>query len=1588
MTSQIRFFSLMTFVAVFLTLCLTVSPRRTSVSAAHAQQRDKTKVEKPAPMTKPAKPNRRSSQGNAELAVPCAERVTVEERRACRRWTRLMAAEEWDYAVRAFPNGIPPGARIKALEQVKKMEAAAAIRQLALSPASANSRLGFGTGAGITAGNIIDPSVIEGDTWFPIGPAPMNGFFAGGVSGRATAIAVNPSNQDDIYLGTSNGGVWHTTDGGLNWLPLTDDQPSLAIGSLAVSACSASGCNRIYAGTGENSLRRDTYYGAGVLIFVNEGEFPQWVPSGIAQFKFGSINNLIIDPTSMDQRIYVAFTSGVTASATESTMTAPEPPSGYGVYITENSGSMWTKLTVPGAEMTRPTDLEMDPQDSNTLFAGFLGKGIFKGVRNPATGVINWCPLNPGVTAAGCPAISCPGGATNCLPNPTSDPFDFVEISIHHPSAVTPAVLYALFGKCTDPIRTSCSSPLYKSTDGGASWTRINNGLPAGYSRYTRVLAIHPNDPNTVFYGGIRLSKSIDGGMSFTIAADTLAGGLSTSGTNRLHDDHHVVLFHPANPMRMYNASDGGFATSLDGGATWIPRNDDLQTAGFQSIASSILPTAGKVIGGAQDNGVSIWNGSRAWNFTFDGDGGATIMDADNDLTMYVTRQDITPNISTTGGSTWNFITGAALDVNDKHAFYPPFIQDRTSAHALYIGAQALYKSTNKGANWTRISPIAPPLGGNVFYPDINTENVITAIAVAPNNANRVYIGYYDGQVFASNSSGPCDSAACWTAVGGAAHGLPSAVVTRIAVDPTNANIAYLTFSGFGIGSHVFKTTSGGTSWAAINGSGADTLPDIPANTISIEPSAAGNLWLGTDAGIFKSTNGGASWTPFNKGLPRVAVYEISIDEIHGRVYAATHGRGAFVLTKPFLSNFEGWVGNQIWDIPVHGHGFLPNRMCKLQIVRQDGTICAESTKDAMNGDIETDGTGQLVTSRGSFYSGKPVAWACYNGNCVNNTPINSCNSTGNPVTSVLVVCDGLIGIDKILGCPSQVNPPDSLMGLSGLPGGPTPFAPDPVAPSLRSAVPSSGTLDFIASVQTRDGGTHALCSAPVNFHSSDSALDVITRAKDALNASPACVAQNVSARLANNSGGGDDEDEDHFFEDPKLGLSAPTVVGGQLIPSFHARPGNATDLCFKLSGLGIPVRNILQVARMKFETATTGAAGGTITVVERSDLGTCSVTVPTTPGATSAQIASAVFNAFQSPGIPGTNVLCPSRRNPRDVMLDGDSIITVMPSEVSVCIRDAGVGVFVGPKELLMQIADLSLTASAAPNTVVTGSNVTYTITLTNRGANAASNVVVRSNLPATTTFVGCSGGGGICGGTGNNPTVTFASLAPNASATMTLTATINCNVANAVTIANLISVSSDTLDSDLGNNAAQVTVQASNPPPMLTCPANVAAVVARPGDTSVVVMYSEPTVNDNCPGATVNCSPPSGASFPSGVTTVNCTVTDAGGATASCSFKVTVFDVCLQDDQSKDVLLFNSLTGDFQFTRCGVGGFTIEGRGAINRVGCLTMLTDPRVTATVDRCVIAPAFRGNARIKPNPVGAEFFIRDADSRNNTCRCP
>jgi uncharacterized repeat protein (TIGR01451 family) len=1123
---------------------------------------------------------------------------------------------------------------------------------------------------------------IIGWKWSSIGPEPDCCFFNGGETGRATAVAVNPQNADDIWIGTAGGGVWHNVAG--KWFPMSDDRESLAIGSIALAGCTSTGCAKIYAGTGENAIRRDTYYGAGLLEGAIAGNSVSWTlhkgqPGPPAyDFTHGSIYNVVLDPTTSgpSQVIYITLSSGVTASASESTVTAPPPLGGWGIYKSSDDGVTWTKLVVPGSSTiltpagARPTDLEIDKTSSGTLYAGFLGRGIFKSIDGGA----NWCPLTPGIPKpAGCPM-------TYGLPaQPTQ--FDHVEIDIYRGDHNH---LYASFGNCPDRLVADCEPSIYESTNAGLNWTARYIGstsattfgdlnCPRAYTRYLHGLTIAPTNPSTIYVTGYHLCESDDHGVSW-YAIDTNTLGWM------LHPDHHAIVFHDVTTSRAYDVNDGGVALSTDGGSTWTPSTKGLNTFEFQSLATS--PDTTQVFGGTQDNAATAWNGTKQWkHLPCCGDGGYAAYETFNvggfynKTDMYTTTNmnglgnlAVLPVKSENGGGLWpqpgdppvSYDFG--LNDTESRSFYPPLVV--AGGYAMFA-TDRLYTSVDQLYHWTQRSP---QLSSDPETEIFSLADAITAIAVAPSNPNRWYLGFYSGKIFYTNAA--CATLGCWVQVSNPSGSAP---VTWLAVDPASADTVYATVSGFAPGIHVFKTTNAGTTWNA-TGSLAE-LSGVPANTITIDPGASSTLYVGTDHGIYRSDTAGGSWYRDSDGLPNVPVYAITPDASRGLLFAATHGRGVYLWSSIIGKIYVDGpirVGPEIrYNGVLTGSKFLPNQSCLVKVLRQDGGVCASGRTDAFGGTIQTDAEGNLGATKTNTYTDMPVVWACARGNCLG-TDVRKCIQGTEGPAGIEVNCGGGVNVSTQTGSISTPNPPSSLFTLGEV-------IPGPASPG--------GMFELVPAVQTGAGSSQVLCSPMVSFAAGDTQGMILQHAMDAVNSDPDCIAAGVQAMVQAPQTGG--EVEDQFARSGHLSLAAPNLTGGKLIAGLRIMPAQAVGTCFTAGDLDDVMRGRIRSMKVQFATGPGGASGGPIRILEQSMLGQCDITVPAPAGATGSGVAAAVAAAFQAPGIPSPNPKCPIENNPRDLDAVGDAVRTALATDLTICLNDPAVGVTVLPTEVCVNNAD-----------------------------------------------------------------------------------------------------------------------------------------------------------------------------------------------------------------------------------------------------------------------------------------------------------
>ena len=1099
------------------------------------------------------------------------------------------------------------------------------------------------------------PTSPPSQSWSFIGPtAIINGQTDNGrttVNGRINSVAVNPHTPDsDVWVATAGGGVWHLLRGGQGdvlfqqWTPMTDDQESLATGALALDSCTIDRCATVWAGGGENSIRRDTQYGAGVLRGrwnVDTLDY-DWAQLGAEHFRFGSISALVLDPSTPDndqKTVYVGLTSGVTADATHSTVTT-HPAGAYGIWKSTDAGASWSLVfSLAGA---RAGDLEIDPQDPQTLYASFERQGLWRSTD----GGMTWETM------------------VNGIPTEFVDHASWPELAVHRPSASAPAVLYVTMvgeGGCPPPHSHvpphGCNPALFRSDDGGDSWQMmLDKGEDlATYETYLRALAIHPSDPQKLWFGGLGFNQSENGGADWT----THYGA---------HPDHHDIEIweDPTSPtgVRMYVVGDGGIYLT-DGAGNWDDSpQDGLGVTLFQSISAT--PHSEHLIGGLQDNGTNYyWVNHLVWDHINDGAAASTIMDSDDPSTFYDVYIGNAPRRCTDApfGCDYDWpeiksgIGGGAV------AFYPPLIEDPTAIpgpqHPLYFGNQTVRHSVDDGSSWSGISSVslAKPTGPDVppppFFKDINSTNVMTAIAPAPTDPAWLYIGFYDGRIWRTANAD--QNPPTWTRVDG--NSLPDRPVTSIAVHPIDREEVYVAFNGFGEHS-VYRSLDAGGTWQAWDQTidASTVLAERPANRLAIEPVPPYRAWLGTDACVYsRPTGSAAGWQYAGQGMPNVAVYDFAIDPDRERIYAGTHGRGVWKrdlgdadtgLVKIF--NYEKccafWIdtgdppGPPLHDpaayVAVSAVALEPDAACTLRLERLDGSVCAEAEVDADGGSLRTDEHGALVADKEGFYTGKPAAWACYDGLCAGDVPVDDCD-----VASVTVTCGGSETRSDAVAPKVTADPGSALLALT-----PT------LAPGTRG-VRSEGRLALTPSLATAGEAGKALCTVEVAFDETTAPAALLEDLARAVERDGDCIVAGVTAEVLAPE---PSEGEDAGLGEPALRLRGASLEGSQLVPAITDALGARVEL----RGLGLPQHGQPVAPRLSL-SAPEGAAGGILRVTEVTPFGRCTMAVETGRGEDETTIAERLQARFLAPPDedPEAAVGCPNRRNLRDAARRGASL-------------------------------------------------------------------------------------------------------------------------------------------------------------------------------------------------------------------------------------------------------------------------------------------------------------------------------------------
>ncbi|MBI9038381.1 MAG: hypothetical protein JEY97_09635 [Bacteroidales bacterium] len=426
-----------------------------------------------------------------------------------------------------------------------------------------------------------------------------------------------------------------------------------------------------------------------------------------------------------------------------------------------------------------------------------------------------------------------------------------------------PDVLYTFYDMTNQDVR------VYKSTNGGNSWVQTNDGTLDGmcssFGWYFGQVRVDPNNENNVFVMGVYTYKTTNGGSSW-----------SETGGYSMHVDHHAMYI-DENTGLIVEGNDGGLYKSTNG-SSWNKINNIPLTQFYYITFDFTHPE--RIYGGTQDNNTirTMTGNVDDWEVLIGGDGMYCLVDYENNNNIFAEMQNGSLYKSEDGGYDFDYIANSMS--GDRTNWSSPYIMHPVNPEILYFGTYRVWKTTNGGNSWNSVSSDLTKGGSNTFH-------TLTALAISPIDPEIVLAGSGDAKVHVSTNGG-----GGWDDI---SEGLPDRWITRVACDPNDVNTIYATVSGFRWDepqAHVFKSTNLGQDWIDISGN----LPDMPVNIIKIDPEYSGRYFIGTDAGIFFTTNGGESWESMNQGLPNVPVTCMEIDNNTRTLLIGTYGISCYKI--------------------------------------------------------------------------------------------------------------------------------------------------------------------------------------------------------------------------------------------------------------------------------------------------------------------------------------------------------------------------------------------------------------------------------------------------------------------------------------------------------------------------------------------------------------------------------------------------------------------------------------------------------------------------------------------------------------------
>lgn len=692
----------------------------------------------------------------------------------------------------------------------------------------------------------------------------------GAMSGRITALAVDPVRPEVIYAGAASGGVWRSKSGGTAWEPIFDEAPTQGVGSIAINPLNP---DEIWVGTGEGNPRNSQNFGQGIFKTINGGK--DWVCMGLQNTR--TIHRVVLHRDNPD--IVFAASLGSTYGPTEE----------RGVYKSSDGGKSWRRVLFVN-NLTGCAELVADPQNPNKLFAA-----MWEYQRWP------WF-FKSGGKGSGL-YVSYDAGETwqkrtdkDGLPEG-----DLGRIGLAVARS-NPDVVYALV--------EAKENALYKSVDGGRNWQKMADKGQGDRPFYYAEIYVDPKNENRVYSIYTYISRSEDGGKTF----NTWAGW-------HIHPDHHAFWISPDNPNYIINGNDGGLNITYDGGKTWRYA-ENIPVGQFYHVETD-NEWPYNVYGGLQDNGSwvgpsAVWKSggirNSDWQEVNFGDGFETLPRKDD--ARYVFSESQGGELSLVDRKTGEsrYIKPMHPDGTTKLRFNwnAALAQDPHENHGIYFGSQFLHYSKDLGQTWEIISPdlstndtskMHQDISGGLTFDATNAENHCTIIAINPSPVQKgvVWAGTDDGNVQLTRDGGKT-----WENFGDKLPDAPkNAWIPAIEASPVNAGEAFVVLNNYRQNDwqpYLYHTTDFGKKWKRL--ASPRNLPtQNGANggnyclSVVQDPVAPNLIFLGTEHGLYVSVNYGETWVQFpGQTLPPVPVFDMKIQQRDADLVLGTFGRGIWIM--------------------------------------------------------------------------------------------------------------------------------------------------------------------------------------------------------------------------------------------------------------------------------------------------------------------------------------------------------------------------------------------------------------------------------------------------------------------------------------------------------------------------------------------------------------------------------------------------------------------------------------------------------------------------------------------------------------------